>query len=462
MAVTTDARSVRSIAQAKTIVEARGLTHIKVGLSDLDGVIRGKYMSKEKFFSALDKGFAFCDVVLGWDSNDQLYDNVGIDYTGWKTGYPDAPVRILPETCREMHDEPGMLFFLAEFAESAQEICPRGILNKVLAKADDMDLSAYAAFEYEFFLFDETPDSVRDKGYQNLKPITPGNFGYSVLRNTVHSELYQDLLQLAETMDFPIEGLHTETGPGVLEAAITVDSAREAADKAILFKTFTKAWAQRRNMMATFMAKWSNDFPGQSGHIHISLRRKDDGQSVFYDAGKEHHMSDTQRHFLAGQQKYMPELCAMYAQTVNAYSRMIPGFWAPTDATWGVENRTTSLRVIKGSEASQRVEFRLGSADANPYIALAAALGSGLLGIEQGLEPEPQVTGNAYEQNFPDYLALPETLECAAQKLKDSTAAKELFGAAFVKHYAGTRIWESREYRKHISDWELKRYFEII
>ena len=134
-----------------------------------------------------------------------------------------------------------------------------------------MGFAARAAFEYEFFLFNETPDSVRQKGYRNLNPITPGFFGYSVLRNSVHSELYQELLDLGESMNFPIEGLHTETGPGVIEAALVVDVAASAADKAALFKTFVKVWAQRRDMMATFMAKWSNHYPGQSGHIHLSF-----------------------------------------------------------------------------------------------------------------------------------------------------------------------------------------------
>lgn len=455
------ARAVKTVEQAKQIVKDRNLKHVKVGLTDMDGVIRGKYMSRDKFFSSLDKGFAFCDVVLGWDSNDQLYENVGIEFTGWKTGYPDAPVRILPETCRELQDEPGMLFFLAEFKDEAESVCPRACLRRVLSRAEEMGFVPKAAFEYEFFLFDETPDSIREKNYSDLTPITPGFFGYSTLRNSTHAELYHDLLALCEEMDFPLEGLHTETGPGVLEAAINVDDALAAADKANLFKTFVKVWAQRRDMMATFMAKWSNDYPGQSGHIHVSLRSKSD-DAVFYDDGAKYHMSDLQRHFVAGQQAYMPELCAMVAQTVNSYSRMVPGFWAPTDATWGVENRTTALRVIEGSPASQRVEFRLGSADANPYLVLAAALGSGLMGIEQKLEPEAQVTGNAYEQSFPRHMALPETLDQAADRLATSDVAKQLFGEAFVNHYVGTRTWECREFRKHISDWELKRYFEII
>lgn len=457
-----DPRTVKTVDDAKRIVEERQLTHVKVGLFDIDGVMRGKYMSREKFFSALQGGFAFCDVVLGWDSNDQLYDGTGVEFTGWHTGYPDAPVRVIPESCRGIPFEDDMLLFLCEFTGEAARICPRNLLARILARADTLGFEAYAAFEYEFFLFNETPESVRAKGYRDLRPITPGFFGYSMLRSSTHSQLYQELLSLAEQMDFPIEGLHTETGPGVMEAAITVDAAQAAADKAALFKTFTKVWAQRREMMATFMAKWSNDYPGQSGHIHISLRNKHDASSAFYDASQAMNMSKNQRHFIAGQQRLMPEFLVMFAQTVNAYSRMVPGFWAPIDATWGCENRTTALRLIPGSEKSQRVEFRLGSADANPYIALAAALGSGLYGIENELEPLAMVTGNAYQQAHPPELKLPDNIVDSAGCLEQSTAARELFGDEFVAHYAATRKWEGQEFHKHITDWEMQRYFEII
>lgn len=453
-------REVKTIQDAKQIVEERGLSHVKVGLFDNDGVMRGKYMSREKFFSSLDKGFAFCDVVLGWDSKDQLYDNV--TYTGWHTGYPDAPVRILPHSCREVPFEGDMLLFLAEFSGHAETICPRAALRRVIDKAAAMGLEPFAALEYEFFMFDETPDTVREKGFTDLKPLTPGWFGYSMIRSSVHAELYQEILDLSERMDFPLEGIHTETGPGVLEAAIAVDGAIDAADKAALFKTFIKVMAQRLGLMATFMAKWSSDYPGQSGHIHLSLRHKDGSGSAFYDPSKEHSISTLQRQFIAGQQKLMPQLLAMLAPTVNSYTRLIPGFWAPTDATWGVENRTTALRVIAGSDKSQRVEYRLGSADANPYLALAAALGAGLYGIEQQWEPEPPVKGNAYEQDHPEHLALPPTLWDSAQALKGSEAARSLFGDAFVEHFAASREWEEREFRKHITDWELERYFEII
>ena len=453
-------REVHTAADARAIVEERGLTHVKVGLFDNDGVMRGKYMSRDKFFSSLEHGFAFCDVVLGWDVKDQLYDNAR--YTGWHTGYPDAPVRILPQSCREIPFEDGMLLFLAEFAQHAEAVCPRATLRRVIERCQSAGFDPLAALEYEFFLFDETPDSAREKGFRDLKPFTPDWFGYSVIRNSVHAELYREILELGERMDFPIEGLHTETGPGVLEAAITVDGAEAAADKAALFKTFMKVLAQRNGLMATFMAKWSGDYPGQSGHIHLSLRERDSGKSAFFDPEQPQNMSAVQRHFLAGQQRLMPEFLSMMAPTVNSYRRLVPGFWAPTDATWGVENRTAALRVIPGSDKSQRQEYRLGAADANPYLALAAALGSGLYGILQQWEPGEPVAGNAYALELPAELALPRTLWESAQRFKVSEAARELFGGEFVDHFAASREWEEREYRRHVSDWELDRYFEII
>ncbi len=450
---------VKNKADAKKIVNERELEYVKVGVFDVDGILRGKYMHRDKFLSALDGGFGFCDVVLGWDSADQLYDNV--KFTGWHTGYGDAWVRIIPDSCRELPLEDGMLLFLGEFDNRAETVCPRGVLRRVLQRARDMGYAATAACEFEFFVFDETPDSVREKHYRNLKNISPGFFGYSMLRSSVYSEFYEDLLKLSSEMDFPLEGLHTETGPGVLEAALVHTDALTAADRAALFKTFTKVLAQRNGWMATFMAKWSADWPGQSGHIHISLADAD-GKPVFHDKKSEHGMSETMRHFIGGQQALMPEVLSMIAPTVNSYTRLIPGFWAPTAASWGVENRTCALRAIPGKPKSQRVEYRIAAADINPYIALAAAVGTGLWGIEHRVEPSTPVVGNAYDVKFPRKHQLPATLIEAAGRLSASKPARELFGDDFVEHYAATREWEEREFRKHITDWEMNRYFEII
>ena len=209
------------------------------------------------------------------------------------------------------------------------------------------------------------------------------------------------------------------------------------------------------------MAKWSGDYPGQSGHVHVSAVDAN-GDNRFHDPDGEHGMSTLQRQFVAGQQALLPEWLALVAPTVNSFTRLVPGFWAPTHATWGIENRTCALRVIPGSAKSQRVEFRVAGADANPYLALAAAIGAGLWGIERGLEPSAPVVGNAYEAELPADQALPATLWDAAQRLRNSDAARSILGDAFVDHYAASREWEEREYRRHVSDWELGRYFEII
>ncbi|WP_444891912.1 glutamine synthetase family protein [Microbulbifer sp. JMSA004] len=454
------AREVKTAQEARAIVEERGLSHVKVGLFDTDGVMRGKYMSRAKFLSSLEKGFSFCDVVLGWDVKDQLYDNTR--YTGWHTGYPDAPVRILPESCRDVPFEDDMLLFLAEFDGRAQALCPRAVLRRVIERCRSLGFDPYAALEYEFFLFDETPESVRSKGFRNLKPFTPDVFGYSILRNSVHGELYREILELSERMDFPLEGLHTETGPGVLEAAIAVDGVEAAGDKAALFKTFIKVLAQRMGLMATFMSRWSSEYPGQSGHIHLSLRNSGSGDSAFFDSGQPDGISQVMRQFIAGQQRLMPQFLALMAPTVNSYRRLVPGYWAPTGASWGVENRTTALRAIPGGDTSQRIEYRLGAADANPYLALAAALGSGLYGVMQQWHPGEPVTGNAYSLELEGEQVLPGTLWESTQQFKASEAAQELFGSDFVEHFSASREWEEREYRRHVSDWELERYFEII
>jgi glutamine synthetase len=452
-------QSVESDVNLRDFLTAHEIEHIKIGVFDGDGVMRGKYLARDKFLTALDRNLGFCDVILGWDSNDQLFDNTA--FTGWHTAYPDAAVRILSATRREIPFEPKTLLFLGEFAGRAESVCPRGTLRRVLERAARMGYLVYAAAEFEFFLFEETPHSIREKGYRQLKTMTPGAFGYSLLRASVHSDLYQELLDLAQAMRFPIEGLHTETGPGVLEAALSYCEALEAADRAALFKTFAKVLAQRHGLMATFMAKWSNSVPGQSGHLHISLRGND-GQSIFHDASKPHEMSDAMRWFVGGQQALMPELLSMVACTVNSYSRLVPGYWAPTAATWGVENRTTALRVIRGGPSSQRIEYRIAAADINPYVALAAAIGSGLWGIENRIEPDAAIEGNAYTLQHPPHRRLPATLYEAAERLAASEAARALFGDAFVEQHAATRQWEEREFRKAITDWELARYFEII
>jgi len=443
----------------KSFLQETEHSHVKIGFTDMDGIIRGKYIAKSKCLSALEKGVSFCDVIVGWDCNDQLYEKAKA--TGWHTGYPDTRLRIVPESVRQLSLEENMPFFLCEFDGPGAAVCPRRLLGRVLDRLATAGFTAFVGAEYEFFLFNETPDSVRTKDYRNLQTLTPGYFGYSVLRSTVHAELHSELVRLCEDMGMPLEGLHTETGPGVIEAALTFDKAMRAADNASLFKTFVKAFAQRRSLMASFMARWSDRWPGQSGHMHLSLRSPS-GDCIFHDNRAESNISRHMRHFIGGMQRLLPELTCMVAPTINSYARLVPGFWAPTNACWGIENRTAAIRAIPGEPSAQRVELRVAGADANPYLALSAALASGAWGIENEIEPTPPLIGSAYDIEPDPDLKLPRTLLDAANRFGSSRAARDLFGDTFVDHFAHTREWEALEFQKHVTDWELARYFEAI
>src|ERR1700691_3422065 len=432
------------------------IRRVKLGAFDIDATLRGKYVSVEKFWSAAESGLAFCDVIFGWDIGDLLYDNV--KFTGWHTGYPDAHCRIDLSSFRLPPWEPGTAFFLLDFCQPDGRplaIAPRQVFERVLDRATERGYTAHFSAEYEFFIFRETPQSLRDKHFGALTPLSPGMFGYSVLRASANAGLVIDILEALTAFDVPLEGFHTETGPGVYEAAIAVEAGLRAADRAALFKTAVKEVAARHTLTPTLMAKWNAVLPGSSGHLHQSLSPAGKPANLFYGEGG---MSDLMRHYVAGLVANLPELTAVFCPTINSYKRTVPGAWAPVNATWGVDNRTTAVRAIPASRKSTRVELRLTGADITPYLAMAASLAAGLDGIERQLElPSPTV--NAYSGDAPP---LPRTLADATRLFRESRVAREWLGEQFVEHYASTREWEVRQYEKAVTDWELARYFESV
>lgn len=434
----------------------RGIRRVKVGGFDVDGVLRGKYMSLDKLASSLDGGFGFCDVIFGWDIADDLYGSSSV--TGWERGFPDALAVIDPDTLRDLPWEPGVATLLADFRNEdggAHPACPRSLLKAMRDRAQAMGFSATFSCEFEFFMFRETPQSLHDKGFRDPQPLTPGMFGYSFVRTGQNRELMASILDGLEAFGIDVEGFHTETGPGVFEAAIRYDEVLAAADKAALFKVALKQIAAEHDVSVCFMAKWKASLPGCSGHLHQSLWK--DGQCAFYADGGG--MSETFRHYVGGLVTLMPEMTALVSPTINAYKRYVPGVWAPLTASWGIENRTCGVRVIGlDSPKACRAEFRQTAADINPYVAMAACLGAGLWGIEEGIEPPAAAEGDATFEGPP----LPKTLAAATDALDRSERARAIFGAPFVDHYVHTRRWEVAQFEKAVTDWELKRYFEAI
>jgi len=437
-------------------VRASPATKVKVAITDLDGVARGKYLHKDKFLSAAGSSFGFCNVVFGWDLADACYDQCA--FTGWHSGYPDAQATIDTGTYRTIPWEHQVPFFLADFKEVPA--CPRNLLSRVLARASSLGYTAKIGVEFEWFNFRETPQSLAAKQHQSPTPLSPGMFGYSLIRMGQSREYFTALMDEMLAFGVPIEGLHTETGPGVFEAAILYSEAMEAADRAVLFKTSAKEIGARFGIMPSFMAKWNSQLPGCSGHIHQSLWDLGGMRSCFHDPQGPHQMSDTYRHYLAGLLRSLPEILPMFAPTVNSYKRLVDGYWAPTKPCWGVDNRTVAFRHIIAGEKATRLESRVPGSDANPYLSISATLAAGLYGIEHRLPllAEP-VVGSAYEAPLP---RLPRTLFEATTIMRASPLAKALFGEAFVEHFTSSRLWEWRQHCDAVTDWELKRYFEII
>lgn len=435
---------------------------VKIAFTDIDGVLRGKYISAEKFAAVVSNGAGFCDVIFGWDMGDVAYDNV--NYTGWHTGYPDAPTRLDLSTFRKIPWENEVPFFLGDLIDGQNNpayVCPRQLVKKVARDADEAGLKAYFSQEFEWFNFKETPQSANDKNFRNLAPLTPGMFGYSILRSTLNNPYFTDLFELLRKFNVPLEGLHTETGPGVFEAAITYSDILEACDRAVLFKTGVKEIAYRHGILPTFMAKISENLPGCGGHVHQSLWDKAGKTNLFYDEKDKLNMSDTMKSYLAGLLYCLPHVLPMYAPTINSYKRLVEGAWAPTTLTWGIDNRTVAIRVLGGHHKSARIETRVIGSDANPYLAMAASLASGLYGIKEKMKlSQPPTTGNGYREFA--YGTLPSNLSDATQRMRNSDVARQIFGSEFVEHFTRTREWEWRQSLKAVTDWEFRRYFEII
>jgi glutamine synthetase len=443
---------------------------VKLAVADLDGILRGKFVSLEKFLSLAQPapagGLGFCDVIFGWDCHDQCFDNTKV--TGWHAGFPDALARVDLATYRQVPWDDNVPFFLGEFvlpdpdkpgAEKPHPLCPRQLLKRVLRRAEKMGFQVKCGMEFEWFNFAETPRSWAEKGYTEPQPLTPGMFGYSILRASHGRDYFKALFEELPRFGIPLEGLHTETGPGVYEAAITFSDAVEAADRAVLFKTAVKEIGLRFDIMPSFMAKWSSQYPGCSGHIHQSLT--DGSGNVFHDKNGRHGMSALFEHYLAGQIAVLTDFGPLVWPTINSYKRLVDGYWAPVKPTWAVDNRTASFRVIPGSAKSTRLETRSPGSDVNPYLAMAAVVAAGLHGIEQKLALDtPAIHGtNEGAENTP---RAPRTLLETTQRFRESAVARDWFGDTFVDHFAATRDWEWRQWQDAVTDWERRRYFEII
>lgn len=445
------------------LIQERRPEHVNIGFGDMAGQLRAKYVSTERFLSALEKGVGFAGPVLALDHGDVQRPVRGVS-SGEDVTFGDRLCRVVPDSVREIPWESPRrnLLFLIDFEEPEGALQPRNVYRRVLARAQARGLRAFHSSEYEFTMFEESSRSIREKDYRDLRLATLDSSYHLMLRQGVGSGFYNALMDDCRRMDIPLEGVHEEMGAGFMEAALAYREGVRAADDAMLFKNAAKIVAQRNDKLITFMARWSNRADGQSGHIHVSLRDRD-GEPLFHDPSQPRGMSREMRHFVGGLQKLLPELLIMLGPTVNSFRRYQPWIFAPIAATWGWENRTCALRLIGGAPHSQRIECRVPGADANPYLALACVLGAGLWGIENEVEPGEEATWNVYENldKVAAHYRFPRSFGAAIERFEASLAARELFGSRFVDAYVEMKRAQEEEFAALVSDVELRRFFEF-
>ncbi len=458
-------------AEIKRLIDEGNVEYVKIGTPDIEGVYRGKRVAARHFLNSLDEGFAQCDVIFGWDIAENVLPNLKV--SNWEHGFADVILRPDLSTFQMVPWEDAIASCICDvWTEHGEplQVSPRYVLNSVIERARALGYAPLAASELEFRFFRETMVSLRDKDYgPTLTPLNPGMNCYAVGQASADDHLLRRIASSMREYGIEIEGYNREHGPGMYEMNLRYANALTAADQTMAFKTGVKEICYQENTMASFMAKWNDLEDGSSGHSHMSLWDLDLERNLFWDEHAEGHMSETMSYFLAGVLDKLPEMMALYAPVINSYKRYVEGTWAPLNTTWGLDNRTCSIRIINNGKKAIRLENRVPGADANFYLVFAALLASGLSGIERKLALPMRLDGNAYDAaTITQALAsgqiksLARNLGTATDLLEKSEFARTYLGEDFVEHFVATRRWEVKEYEKAVTNWERRRYMELI
>ncbi len=459
------------ITAIKQLITDGKIEYIKIGAPDIEGVYRGKRVASRFFLDSLADGFAQCDVLFGWDIAENVLPN--LTFSNWARGFADIVMKPDLNTFALVPWEENVASCICDLWTEHGEpvtISPRYILNTLVERARSMGYEPMAASELEFRFFRENQASLREKDFgPGLTPLNPGMNCYVISQSSADDQLLGRIARMMRDHGVEIEGYNREHGPGMYEMNIHYTNALAAGDRTMLFKTGVKEICYQMGLSATFMAKWNDQEDGSSGHSHMSLWDRNLEHNVFWDDAAEEHMSKTMRHFLAGILNKLPEFMVLYAPVINSYKRYIEGTWAPLNTTWGMDNRTCAVRIINNSRRAIRIENRVPGADANFYLVFAATLASGLYGIERQLELPERLAGNAYDPTVIARALAEGNIQPLARNLTDaihaferSEVAKEFMGTDFVEHFATTRKWEVQEYEKAVTNWDRRRYFELV
>ncbi|WP_183824649.1 glutamine synthetase family protein [Aquamicrobium lusatiense] len=443
-------RGVKSWKDASAWLEYRGIEDIECITPDQAGVARGKMMPSSKFTSntslALPSAVFMATISGGYPE----------DGNGFVYPEDDGDLKMVPDlstlTVVPWEDDPtaAVICDLVHQDGRTVEFTPRNVLKNVVAAYDKLGLKPVVAPEIEFYLVHKNPDP----DY----PLTPpvgrsgraigGGAGYSIAGVNEFDELIDDIYHFSESQGLEIDTLIHEEGAGQLEINLRHGDPIELADQVFMFKRTIREAALKHNIYATFMAKPIQGQPGSAMHIHQSIIDKRTGANIFTAGdGSE---TDQFFHFIGGMQQHVPNALVMLAPYVNSYRRLTQAASAPVNNKWGYDNRTTAFRVPRSDPAARRVENRIPSSDANPYLALAASLACGLIGLKNRLESEAPVVTTANE----DEIDLPRGLLEAVDLFEQDEELASLLGKTFATTYAAIKRAEFETFMEVISPWE--------
>ncbi|MBW5420368.1 glutamine synthetase [Streptomyces sp. BG9H] len=430
-----------------------------VSVPDLQGRLQGSRLSVPYFLDeAAEHGFGACVYLLASDVEMGTGSGYAID--AWQSGFGDFVLRPDPATLRSLPWDPGTALVLADAVWPSGEpvdVAPRQILRTQLDRLAERGLTAFAGTELEFLIFRETYRQAWDRRYQDLETATTYNVDYSLQGLTEIEPVVRRIRREMVRAGLNMETARGECHAGQYEIVFRYDEAMTTCDNHVVFKNGAKQIAAQEGVALTFMPKY-DEGEGNSCHVHLSLRGAD-GSAVLADPAAEDGMSELMRHFVAGQLACLADFALLMAPNINSYKRLQPGAFAPTGITWGRDNRTCPVRVV-GSGHSLRIEHRVPGGDANPYLAVAAAVAAGLYGIENGLDLPAPHTANALAD--PSVPRLPATLTEALHRWEKSEIAAKVFGEAVVRHYAQAARTELAAFETAVTDWERVRGFERL
>jgi glutamine synthetase len=444
-----------TLPELRALAATGALDTVLMAAPDMQGRLQGKRVMPRFFLESVATDAAEgCAYLLATDIECAPVD--GYALTSWEKGYGDFVFVPDMATLRLAPWQPGAAMVLCDIELPGQqpaEMAPRTMLKQQLARLAEHGLTAYAATELEFIVFNTRYEDAWSSGYRNLTPANQYNCDYSMLGTARVEPLIRKIRNAMEAAGIQVENSKGECNLGQHEINFRYGGALEAADSHVIYKEAAKEIAAASGQALTFMAKF-NEREGNSCHTHLSLRDAA-GNAVFLD-DDGHRPSKFFLQFLAGLLAHAQELAFFFAPNINSYKRYAAGSFAPTAIAWGMDNRTCAFRVL-GHGKSLRVENRLPGGDVNPYLALAAMIAAGLDGVERDLPPVPVFSGNAYLADLPQ---IPKTLADAAALFTESAFTKAAFGAHVVSHYGNMAKVELDAFNAAVTDWERFRSFE--